>query len=289
MIAVFIRELRAYFQGIIGFVFMGFFLLISGLFFTAMNLLASSPDYNSVLGSITFIFLIVVPILTMRLFSEEARQRTDQLLLTSPLSLTAIVLGKYLAAQAVFVITLVITFTYPILLSTVTLGRIASAHIIGAYIGFFLLGSAFIAVGIFVSSLTDNQVIAAVATFGVLLLMWIIDFIQQAVPSDQTAGLIFTAILAALVTLFVYLTIRNWIVTILTVLAGAALIVILFIVDAKSFEGLIVKFLQWFSLLRRYGEFNRGVLSLSPIVYYVSFCAAFIFLTVRVIEKRRWK
>lgn len=289
MIAVFIRELRAYFQGIIGFVFMGFFLLISGLFFTAMNLLPSSPEYNNVLASITFIFLIVVPILTMRLFTEEVRQRTDQLLLTSPLSLTGIVLGKYLAAQAVFVMTLVITCIYPILLSTVTLGRIALAHIIGAYIGFFLLGSAFIAVGLFVSSLTDNQVIAAVVTFGALLLMWILDIIQQAVPSDQTAGLIFAAILAALVALFVYLTIRNWIVTILTILAGAALLVILFIVDAKGYEGLIVRFLQWFSLLKRYGEFSQGVLSLSPIVYYISFCTAFIFLTVRVIEKRRWK
>ncbi len=289
MIAIFIRELRAYFQGIIGFVFMGFFLLISGLLFTVVNLLQSSPEYNNLLGSITFIFLIVVPILTMRLFTEEVRQRTDQLLLTSPLSLTGIVLGKYLAAQAVFLMTLIITFIYPILLSTVTLGKLAMPHIIGAYIGFFLLGSSFIAVGLFVSSLTDNQVIAAVVTFGALLLMWIIDIVQQAVPSDQTAGLIFAAILAALVALFVYLTIRNWIVTILTVLAGAALLVILFIVDAKGYEGLIVRFLQWFSLLKRYGEFSQGVLSLGPIVYYVSFCTAFIFLTVRVIEKRRWK
>jgi ABC-2 type transport system permease protein len=163
------------------------------------------------------------------------------------------------------------------------------SHIIGAYIGFFLLGSAFVAVGLFISSLTDNQVIAAVVTFAALLLMWIIDFVQQAVPSDQTAGLIFAAILAGLVTLFVYLTIRNWIITILTALAGAALVIVLFIVDAKSYEGFIVKFLGWFSLLKRYGEFNRGVLSLSPIVYYLSFCAAFIFLTVRVVEKRRWK
>jgi ABC-2 type transport system permease protein len=289
MVAVFFRELRAYFQGIIAFIFMGVFLLISGLFFTFMNLLASSPEYNSVLGSITFIFLIVVPVLTRRLLSEESRQKTDQLLLTSPLGLTGIVLGKYLAAQAVFILTLIITFVYPILLSTVTLGRLAMPHIIGAYVGFFLLGSSFIAVGLFVSSLTDNQVIAFVVTAGALLLMWIIDFIQQAVPSDQTSGLIFAAILAALVTLFVYLTIRNIIVTVLVALAGGALIVILFLSDAKSFEGLIVRFLQWFSLLRRYGDFNRGVLALSPIVYYISFSAAFIFLTVRVIEKRRWK
>jgi ABC-2 type transport system permease protein len=289
MVAVFLRELRAYFQGIIGFVFMGFFLLISGLFFTVMNLLQSSPEYNSVLGSITFIFLIVVPILTMRLFTEEARQRTDQLLLTSPLSITSIVLGKYLAAQAVFLLTLVITFLYPILISTVSIGRIAVAHIIGAYIGFFLLGSTFIAVGLFVSSLTDNQMIAAVVTFSSLLFVWILDWIQQAVPSDQTSGLIFSAILGIAVALFVYLTIRNWIVTILVVLAGTALIVVLSVLDAKGYEGFIVRFLQWFSLLKRFGDFNKGVLSLSPIVYYISFCAAFIFLTVRIIEKRRWK
>jgi len=287
MLAVMIREFRAYFQSITGFVFMGFFLLISGFFFTLMNLLQSSPDYTSVLGSITFVFLLVVPILTMRLMTEETRQKTDQLLLTSPLRITDIVLGKYLAAQAVFLMTLVITILYPILLSFV--GRIAAMEVIGAYIGFFLLGSAFIAVGLFISSLTDNQVVAAVVTFSALLFMWILDWIQQAVPSDRLSGVIFAALLVTGLTLFVFLTIRSWILSAGVLLAGTALVVILFLVNPQLYQGLIVRVLEWFSLLERYNDFSRGILSISPIVYYISFSSAFIFLTVRVIEKRRWQ
>ncbi|MGA2379106.1 MAG: ABC-2 transporter permease, partial [Spirochaetia bacterium] len=109
MLAVFRRELRAYFVSPIGFVFVGFFILIAGVFFAISNLLSGNPTFTGVLSSLTFIFLFLVPILTMRLISEETRQKTDQLLITSPLSITGIVLGKYLAAVGVFVITLLIT------------------------------------------------------------------------------------------------------------------------------------------------------------------------------------
>jgi ABC-2 type transport system permease protein len=203
------------------------------------------------------------------------------------LRITSIVLGKFFAAQAVFLLTLVITFLYPILLSLV--GRIATMEIVGGYIGFFLLGSSFIAVGLFVSSLTDNQVVAAVVTFSALLFMWIVDWVQNAVPTDQASGVVFAALLVVAAVLFVFLTIRNWIVSAATFLLGTGLVVILFVVNPQAFEGLIVRVLEWFSLLERFTDFNRGILSISPIVYYISFSSAFIFLTVRVIEKRRWQ
>ncbi len=162
MLAVFRRELRAYFASPIGFTFVGFFILLAGVFFAISNLLSGNPNYTGVLGSITFIFLFVVPILTMRLISEETRQKTDQLLITSPLSITGIVLGKYLAAVGVFFITLVITVIYPVIMSFFALAGLAWWEILGSYIGFFLLGSSFISVGLFFSSMTDNQLIAAV-------------------------------------------------------------------------------------------------------------------------------
>jgi ABC-2 type transport system permease protein len=290
MIAVFLRELRSYFENITGFVFMGFFLLLSGIFFVFNNLIPQSPNYNGVLGTITFIFLIVVPILTMRLLSEEARQKTDQLLLTSPLSLTGMVLGKYLAAVAVFLLTLIVTFVYPVLISLV--GSVVLSEIVGGYIGFFLLGSAFIAVGLFVSSLTDNQVIAAVVTFAALLVMWILDALQQGLPADALSGAGFAGLLVLGVAVFLYFNLRNWIVPGAVVLAGGGVIALFYFViepKAASFEGFIVKVLKWFSLLERYQDFSLGILGLSPIVYYLSFCAVFVFLTVRVIEKRRWQ
>src|SRR5690606_25355348 len=139
--------------------------------------------------------LIVVPILTMRLLSEESRQKTDQLLLTSPLSVTGMVLGKYFAAVGVFLITLLITCIYPIILSF--FGTIAVWEIVGGYVGFFLLGSAFIAVGLFVSSMTDNQVIAAVVTFSALLFLWILDWIIEGLPTDRVSGIVFACLLVA--------------------------------------------------------------------------------------------
>jgi ABC-2 type transport system permease protein len=287
MQAIFTRELKSYFQNITGFIFMGFFLLLSGIFFTLINLLSRSPQYNAVLGNITFIFLLVVPILTMRLLSEEKRQKTDTLLLTNLVSITGVVLGKYFAALAVFLLTLLITVVYPIMLSTV--GIITVSEIIGGYIGVALLGAAFIAVGLFVSSLTDNQVIAAVVTFAVLLFLWFLDPVQQIVPPEKVAGIVFLAIVAVGIALFVYFTIRNIPIAVATLVVGAGIIVLLYFVKGEFYDGLIIKFLQWFSLVTRYEEFNRGLVSISPIVYYLSFSATFIFLTIRVIEKRRWR
>jgi len=280
------REFKAYFSSPTGFVFMGFFLLLTGFFFVMSNVLHASPDYNAVLGSITFIFLIVVPVLTMRLISEESKQKTDQLLLTSPLSLTKMVLGKYFAAVSVFLITLLVTALYPVMLSF--FGSVAVWEILGGYIGFFLLGSSFIAVGLFVSSLTDNQVIAAIVTFVSLLFMWLIDWIQQGIPVDRVSGIVFTVLLAIGAAFFVYFATRTIIVSIAVFAVGSGVVTGMYFLNPIVFDGIIVRVLDWFSLLARYRDFAMGVLSISPIVYYVTFCAIFVFLTIRVIEKRRW-
>ncbi len=286
MIAILKKEFRSYFSSPTGFVFMGFFLLLTGFFFVMTNVLQANPDYNSVLGSITFIFLIVVPVLTMRLISEETKQKTDQLLLTSPLSLTKMVLGKYFAAVGVFLLTLLVTALYPVLLSL--FGSVAVWEILGGYIGFFLLGSSFIAVGLFVSSLTDNQVVAAIVTFVSLLVMWLIDWIQQGIPADRISGIVFAGLLALGAGVFVYFTTRTIFVSIGVFVIGAGIVTGLYFLNPNVFDGLIIRVLDWFSLLERYSDFAMGVLRVSPIVYYITFCTIFIFLTIRVIEKRRW-
>ncbi len=289
MLAVFRRELKAYFSSPIGFIFMGFFILISGVFFALTFLLNPSPArYADLLSSLTLIFLFLVPILTMRLLTEETRQKTDQLLLTSPLTVTGIVMGKYLAAVGVFFLTLLVTVVYPVIMSFFALGGLAWAQIVGGYIGFFLLGSSFIAVGLFFSSLTDNQIVAAMETFAALLLIWILDVISASVPSSAQSGLVFLAIMAVFLALLVFFSTRSAIATAATGVAAAAAVVLLYLFTRGLFEGLIAKVLAWFSLLRRYNDFTLGILNLSPIVYYISFCGAFVFLTMRMIEKRRW-
>lgn len=286
MQAVFKKELRSYFSTPTGYIFMGFFLLLSGVFFATINLLPASPRYINVLGSITFIFMIVVPVLTMKLMADEARQKTDQLLLTAPLSVAAIVAGKYFAAVAVFLFTLLITCIYPVILNF--FGYIAVWEIVGGYIGFFLLGCAFIAVGLFLSSLTDNQVIAAVTTFSVLLLLWVLDWLASMLPTDSTAGLVFAGLLVLLVAFLIYQNTKNLLVGIAAAVTGGAVITVIYLVNSGLFSGFIIKFFDWFSLLKRFEQFSMGILSLSPVVYYLSFSFAFLFLTTRVIEKKRW-
>jgi ABC-2 type transport system permease protein len=286
MVAVLLRELRSYYFSPIGYIFMGFFLLLAGFFFATDNVLRSNPQFQGVLSSIIFVFLVIVPILTMRLFADEKRQRTDQLLMTVPISVTGIVLGKYFAAVAVFLLTLLVTILYPVTMSF--FGRLPGWEILGGYIGFFLLGCTFIAVGMLMSSLTDNQVIAAVSTFAALLLMWIIDFVQNGVPAGTLPGIVFASALGALLALWVYLATRNLLITAVVVLILAAVIALVAFSVEGFFETFIIDFLAWFSLTSRFQRFMGGVLALSPIVYYISFSTVLVFLTVRVIERTRW-
>jgi len=288
MFAVFKRELRAYFSSPIGWVVIGLFLFLSGIFFAASNLLGASSEYNGLLGTMAFLFLFVVPILTMRLLTEEVRQHTDQLLITSPLSVTAIVVGKYLAAVAVYLITLIVTVLYPVLMSFFALLGLEWWKILGGYIGLFLLGSSFIAVGLFFSSLTESQIVAAVATYAALLVMWIIDALTNMVPQGWLYGLGFVAVVGAALALIVWASTRSIPATVATVVVLAAAIVVVAVLRKDLYDGLLAKVMAWFSLLKRYEDFNLGILGLSPVVYYLSFCAAFVFLTVRMIDRKRW-
>lgn len=286
MLAIFSKEFKSYFYSATGYVFMGVFLFICGLFFANYNIIPGSPAYSSVLSSITFIFLLLVPIITMKLLAEEKHQKTDQLLLTSPLSVSEIVIGKYLASVALFFVTLAITFIYPMILSQ--FGKLPVGEIVATYIGFSLMGAAFISVGVFVSSLTENQVVAAVASFGVLLLIWILDWVKQGLPTGANSGLVFAVILVAGAALIIYTSTRNIILPAVAAVSGAAVLVVLFVKRAALFEGFLPKFFGWFSLLDRFQNFGMGILDVSSIVYYITFNIAFIFLAIQMIEKRRW-
>jgi len=286
MFAIFKRELMGYYQTPIGYVFMGLFLLISGFFFAYNHLFTGSAYYSSFLGSIFFIFIFAIPLLTMRSISEERRQKTDQLLLTSPVSISDIVIGKFLAASSVFFVTLLVTVLYAVVVGTY--GDLAVAQTAGAYIGFFLLGLCFIAIGILISALTENQVTAAFFTFFSLLFVWLINLVKQVVPTDNLSGIIFAAALGVALSAYLFFNTRSWIVGGIAVIVSAIIIVLLAVLDNTVYTGLIGNALGWISLLDRYNSFNLGILKLDAVVFYLSFCAVFLFITIRVIEKRRW-
>jgi ABC-2 type transport system permease protein len=286
MLAILKKELKTYFRSPTGYIFLGFFLLLAGIFFALGNLLTSSPLYTGVLSNLTFVFLIAVPILTMRLLSEEQRHKTDVLLLTNPVSVPAIVLGKYLAAVIFFAIATSVTVLFPIAMSF--FGDIAGWEIVTGYIGFILLGCAFLAVGLFVSAMTENQVISAVSSFAALLFLWILDWLQTAFPKGVEAGIVFCGILVLAIGLFAFFSTRRLEIAIPVVVIGGGVIALLALLDISRFDGFIVRFFGWFSLLKRFEDFTTGILALNSTVYMVSFASVFVFLTTRVIERRRW-
>lgn len=286
MLAVFLKELRAYFTSAIGYIFIGIFLLITGIFFAMYNLLSASPAYNNTLQSLITVFLFIIPILTMKIMSEETKTKTDQLLFTSPLKITDIILGKYFAALSIFTISLLITGLYPMILSM--FGTVSVLEIFTGYIGLFLLGSTLIAIGLFVSSLTENQVTSAVISFAVLLFIFMIDNIQQALPSTRNSSIIFVIILVAIFALMVYFSTKNIYAAVVTAAVGIIVTIGIYLIKKEAFDGLLQKVFEWFSLIKRYSLFSQGVLSLNSVVYYLSFIAAFVFLTIRMVDKRRW-
>ncbi len=184
MFPIFKRELRAYFSSSIGYIFMAVFLAISGAVFSVFTVGSSSTDSSGYFVFILFVFTILIPLLTMKLFSEERKMKTEQILLTSPVSIFGMVFGKFLAAFTVFFC----TFALSCAVNFITLQRIAGkplnfAGIFGNIVGILLIGAAFISIGIFMSSLTENQLVSAVTTIGIILFMLLISFLPGYINS----------------------------------------------------------------------------------------------------------
>jgi len=286
MLAVFKKELKTYFFTLSGWVFLAVFLLISGALFAIQMVFPGNSEYSGFLAGLLFIYLFVIPLLTMRIFTDEVRFRTDQLLLTGPLSLWGIVLGKYLAALSVYLITVIITILYPVLLSFH--GKLDWPVIAGTYVGLILLGGAFIAIGIFISQISEGVVSAAVLTFCAIIVTFIIDFLRPNMPVSELSGLIWIAMLLGIFLFWLYTSGKNTVITLAAALLFTLILLTVWFVSRSVFFGLIGKSLSWLSLTRRFVSFPMGVLKLNAILYYLSFSGFFVFLTVQSLEKRRW-
>jgi len=288
MIPIYKKEIRTYFTQMMGYLFLAFMTILIGLFFTLINLMFRDANFQIVLSSTSLFFLFLIPILTMRLFSEEARHKTDQLLFTSPLSIAQIVLGKFFAALTLFLIAVAITALFPIMLSRFAESMPAS-RIIGTYIGWVLVGVSCISVGVFISVLTDNQIIAAVGTFAALFLMFLMDAFAMSMPTSAFASLAFVGLIIVGVAAIWFNSTRNVISSVVVAILGLAVAIGLYFFNNLIFDGIIVRSLRWFSVYARFDRFTSGILNINDIVYYVSFCVLFIYLSINVIEKRRWR
>ena len=280
MIAVYKRELRSYLTSMIGYLFIFFILLLTGIYFSAYQLGASYPRFEYTLSALTFVFLISVPILTMRVLAEERKQKTDQLLLTAPVSVEKIVLGKYFALVTIFAIPMLIMCFYPLLMTK--FGTVSLSAAYTAVLGFFLLGCANLAIGVFISSLTESQVIAAVLTFVILFAFYMMNGISSFF-SCITFGLL---ILAAAI--IIYTMIKNFLISAVVCVVGEIALVIVYVVNSSFFSGGIQKVLDIFNLSSHFDNFANAIFDVKGILYFVSVIAVCLFLTVQSIAKRRW-
>lgn len=286
MLAVYKKELRGYLTLMVGYVFIAFVLLILGIYFTAYNLQYASPDFGATLSSVTFLFLVITPILTMRILAEEKKNRTDQLLLTAPVSVWKVILGKYLSMVTIYAIPVVISAFYPLIMGRYGVISYPMAYV--AVIGFFFLGCAQIAVGLFLSSVTESQVIAAVLTFGILFCSYMMDGIESFFSDTAISSMVAFLIIAVVVGIVVYQLTKN---IIFSSCVGGVLVIgiaAVYFIKPTVFTGLIQKFLNLFAIANHFDDFVGGIFDVTGIIYMVSVVCIFVFLTVQCIQKRRW-
>ena len=234
MLAVFNRELKSYFNSPLIYILMSLFIVVSFIFFMIYNIMYQESSLMYVVYNINTVFVFLVPMITMRLFSEEKTQKTDQLLFTSPNSITSLVMGKFLSAFVVFAMMMSVIIIYAFIVSIYVPFDIKSFLIL--YMGELLIGATFVSVGLFVSSVSNNLIISALVSFGMLLIFYFSEMIPGIFGNPE------------------------W----------------------------LLNIFSFFSLSFRFDNFGLGLLAWDSIIYYLSFAGIFIFLTVRMIDKKRW-
>lgn len=286
MIAIYKRDLKGFFTGMMGYVLLAFFLAVGGLYFTVMNLMSGYPDLSYTLYNNLFVLLVLVPLLTMRSFAEERRARTDQLLLTSPVPLWRIVLGKYLAVLSVFGMAVLVFALYPLIMSRG--GAVSYRQSYAALLAFFLLGAACIAIGVFLSSLNENQIVAAVCSFFVLLLAYLMPSIQTLFTVGSALAMEVFLVLAVLGAAYAGWHSRSWGLGLGVFTVCCAAILVLFWLRSAALTSAFSSLLGALCLFSPFEKFVSGLFSLSAVVYYLSVTALFLFFTCQTLEKRRW-
>ena len=237
MNAIFKRDFNAYFTSAIGYIYLGAYIFVLNLMFYLNNILSLSASLSGVFSFMLTVMMFITPILTMRVFSEEYKQKTDQLLCTSPVSTSAIVMGKFFSSLCVFGCLLALTLVWPFIVSFFGVNN--SDEVIGNYIGIICIGAAYISMGIFISSLTENQVIAAVGSLCLFIALFILEFVALLFYSSGVLPVF------------------------------------------------VMRIFLFISIYGRYTDITNGLLSLDTVVFFISVCAVFLFMTMRTLERRR--
>lgn len=286
MLAIYKKEFSTQMRGMIGFVVIAFLLLGIGIYTAAYNMGYGISNFEFPLQSASFIFLLLMPILTMNSFAAERRNRTDQLLLTSPVKVSGVVLGKYLGMVTVLFIPVVIMAFYPLILSLY--GDIHFPTAYATLLAFFLLGASLISVGMFVSSLVESPIIAAVISVAVLVLGYFMPSLTNIATDTALSSMIAFIAVSLVIALIVWLMTKSKGTAALVGLILCALLVAGYLLAPQALSGSFTKVLGCFSIFSRMEGFVTGIFDVTALVYYLSVIVLFNFLTMQSIEKRRW-
>ena len=286
MIAIFKHELKGYFHSLTAYVCGAFLLISVGLGAMLYNIQAAVSNFEYVLGFGSIVFVVVVPILTMRVLAEERKQKTDQLLYSLPITTTQVILGKFLALMVVFAVPMAIISVYPLIFAQFGAVYLPTAY--GSLAAFFLVGAALIALGIFLSSLTENQGLAAGLGIAVILFNYF---------SVQLAEYVSATAIGSAVAIIVLLAGLGWLIRVMTKSEGLSnlvtfflmgITVVAFLAVPESIEGLLPRVMTELSLFERLNVFVNGIFDLGGVVYFLSFMLLFLALSVQSMEKRRY-
>ena len=286
MTAIFLREFKGYFNSMLGWVLTGVMLLFGGLYFTAVNLQGGYTDLSYTLYSFIIVLLIFVPLLCMRSFAEEKRSRTDQLLLTSPVSIPGIVMGKYLSLLAMFAVPLGVYALYPLLMKALGAANFAASY--SGLLAYFFLGAALIAVCMYLSTLTENQIVATLSGFGVLLVCYLMPAIQTLFTAGSSLALVVFAIILGAASLIIGLRSRSLVLGGGVFAVGCIALAVLFSVRSAALTTAFSEVLGALALFEPFLNFVNGLFDVTALVYYAGVAGLFLFLTGQALEKRRW-
>lgn len=285
--SVYKRELKSALNSMTGYIVIAFILLIVGIYTVAYNIKGGAPNFEYSLYSTVFYLVFVIPILTMRSFSEEKSQKTDILLYSLPISSTKIVLGKYFAMLTVYAIPTALVSVFPLLLSAY--GSINFASSYGAVLIFFLLGAAMIGIGMFMSSLTESQVIAAVLGIAVLVFSYLAHGIAEFIPETALATMLFFTVLIIAVALIVSRLTKNSTAALMTAAVLESVLLAVYFINKNLLSGLATRTVEALGIFEKtYPFFLYNVFDITSVVYYLSIAAVTVVLTVQSFEKRRW-
>ena len=287
MTAVFKKEFSTYFHTMIGYVLIAFLIIFTGIYFMVYNMYQGYPYFSYALSGIMTIMLVWIPVLTMRSFAEERKTGTDQLLLTSPVKVSSIVLGKFLSMAAVLAIPMIIFCLFPLFIKMSGTAYLAIDYT--SILQFFLMGCVMIALGMFFSSLTQSAVISAVATFGAVLLLYLWDNLVEYLPDGSVSNFVVMMIICGALAAWIYVMTKNRFLTGLVAAVTWAANIVVMIIDSTKYENLLPDILAKFSILGAFEDAAYySTFDVAGTVLELTVIAVFVFLTIQSIEKRRW-